>query len=204
MGDNFEEVDPIEGIKSPVNTRSKVEISDPLQGRETRVRKSTRRTTPELLAPTPGLRNRNSTCYGICVLHMLVYLMQLNKSLEKNYILKKLIHLRLEETDQIEDSTSLSITNDIIALMVKRLDPQSVTFDRSKKVRKGLKTYQQSSQEFLMFLIAEDCEKQQQGRGPSHMPLRCMTFSGLKSHVVDNIHVYVSKLKSKMNLARVR
>ncbi len=55
----------------------------------------------------------------------------------------------------------VSITNDILALMVKRLDKRNVMCDRKTGERKGLKTEQQSSQEFLMFLIEKDCEDQE-------------------------------------------
>ena len=155
-----EDVDPNGRTDILVNTQIKVEISDPLKGKETHVRKSTRCTRPGPLAPTQGIRNRNQTCYGICVLHTLVYLMQLYESLKGNYMLRKLSHLKLDENDKIENSTSLSITDDIIALMVKKLDISSVTRDRKTNRRTGLKKPQQSSQEFLLFLIEEDCEKQ--------------------------------------------
>ena len=72
-----EDVDPNGRTNTLVNTQIKVEISDPLKGKETHVSKSTRCTRPGPLAPTQGIRNRNQTCYGICVLHTLVYLMQL-------------------------------------------------------------------------------------------------------------------------------
>jgi ubiquitin C-terminal hydrolase len=151
-----EDMDPNGGTKIPVNAKIKVEISDPLKGKETYVRTSRR-----MIPPTQGLRNRQSTCYGICVIHMLVYLMQLYISLEGNYMLKKLRHLKLNEEDQIEDSTSLSITEDVVALMIKKLDIRHVRCNQKTGERQSLKTQQQSSQEFLLFLIEEDCEDQE-------------------------------------------
>jgi len=76
-------------------------------------------------------------------------------------MLKKLRHLKLNEEDQIEDSTSLSITEDVVALMIKKLDIRHVRCNQKTGERKSLKTQQQSSQEFLLFLIEEDCDDQE-------------------------------------------
>jgi len=92
---------------------------------------------------------------------MSVYLMQLYRSLEGNYMLKKLRHLKLNEEDQIENSTSFSITEDIVALMVKKLDIRHVRCNQKTGERKSLMKNQQSSHEFLMFLIEDDFEEQE-------------------------------------------
>jgi len=134
----------------PMVKESEVEhtvIVDPGCGDQ--VRRSKRKTDSVVQKDTPGLVNRNQTCYGICVLHTFAYLTQFFPVLREHYILQQLSFMKCNGQDKVSHILSQSITDYIKSLMTEKATGTNWRINQKKA---------QDSSEFLVYLLEDiDC-----------------------------------------------
>ena len=135
-----------------------IETSTVIEDRSIDPRRSTRLKSVPAERDTQGIRNLDSTCYGICVLYTLVSLMKLYPELAKTKVLQKLKDMELRGKDNITAELSRSITEDII-----RIISRTANTKEDKAGRRILEDKQQDSLEFLINLMSEDTETNEQG-----------------------------------------